>query len=103
MDLGQRYIEVDMGYEFDDWFIEELKSIPIHYSLKIVHQLETNLDNLPVQEGWTQKVAGVIRNKDPFYFTIEYIHQPGEYPVFLSMDSIEVDEFLKTIMYIIIL
>ena len=47
MDLGQRYIEVDMGYEFDDWFIEELKSIPIHYSLKIVHQLETNLDNLP--------------------------------------------------------
>ena len=26
MDLGQRYIEVDMGYEFDDWFIEELKS-----------------------------------------------------------------------------
>ena len=29
MDLGQRYIEVDMGYEFDDWFIEELKSIPI--------------------------------------------------------------------------
>ena len=79
MDLGQRYIEVDMGYEFDDWFIEELKSIPI---------------NLPVQEGWTQKVAGVIRSKEPFYFTIEYIHQPGEYPVFLSMDSIEVDEFL---------
>ena len=32
MDLGQRYIEVDMGYEFDDWFIEELKSIPIHYT-----------------------------------------------------------------------
>jgi len=43
MDLGQRYIEVDMGYEFDDWFVEELKSIPVHYSLKIVHQLETNL------------------------------------------------------------
>ena len=38
MDLGQRYIEVDMGYEFDDWFIEELKSIPINYSLKIVQQ-----------------------------------------------------------------
>ena len=94
MDLGQRYIEVDMGYDFDDWFIEELKSIPINYSLKIVQQLETNLNNLPVQEGWTQKVAGVIRSKEPFYFTIEYIHQPGEYPVFLSMDSIEVDEFL---------
>ena len=27
MDLGQRYIEVDMGYEFDDWFVEELKSM----------------------------------------------------------------------------
>ena len=47
--------------------------------------------------GYTQKIAGVLKYKVPFFFEIEYVNQPDEFPIFIDINSINVDKYLDYI------
>ena len=84
-------------YEYEDDVAEALRDMPEDYSIPIIVLLECNVHLLPKVEGYTQKVAGVLKYKVPFFFEIEYVNQPDEFPIFIDINSINVDKYLDYI------
>jgi pimeloyl-CoA synthetase len=76
-----------------DFTSEEIKSV--------VHQCRTVIDRLPVLNNWPQYVAGVVTNKTPKFFLVEYIkeNEDDEYTqtYFIEIKEIECDEYLDHI------
>tara|TARA_B100001057_G_scaffold478300_1_gene548552 strand:- start:1581 stop:1964 length:384 start_codon:yes stop_codon:yes gene_type:complete len=103
MALEQKYIEVRSRYDFDDWFVAELATCPHQAVNEIINQLEDITIGLPSLDGWTQQVCGVVKVnkknnlKEPFFFTLEYLKQHDEIPVYLDIQSISCDEYLDCV------
>jgi hypothetical protein len=104
MALEQKYIEVRSSYDFDDWFVTELATCPHQAVNEIVEQLEEITQGLPSLDGWTQQVCGVVRVTkknnltQPFFFTLEFLKQTEEVPVYLDIKPIDCDEYLDCVL-----
>ena len=97
MDIELRFIGGDESYKIDEWMVEELSEFTSPQRIDILHQIEEYCDDLPEKDGWTQYVAGVIREEPTLYFKLEYLKQNSEHPIFLSVTLIDADEFLDYI------
>ena len=98
MDAQQRYIEVDNSrFDVDSELVEKLKDIPFNYALQIITQLDFNARLLPEKNGWSQKVGGVIKNEEPMFFEVEYLKQYNDIPIYISLQEIDVDDYLDYI------
>jgi len=66
----------------------------------IVAQALAVLSELPIKNGWSQEVAGVItdNDEDPIFFVIEYLKQEDDIPILIDINPIEVDEYLDFIL-----
>ena len=53
--------------------------------------------HLPILNGWTQKVGGVLHNRGQMFYEVEFLKQQDEYPVFLGMNLIDADDYLDYI------
>lgn len=93
MDFKQKYIEV-LNYDIDDWFLSRLGSLELSRSRDILKQITNAEEFLPVQNGWSQMIAGVTKEKNPYFFEIEYLKQEDEYTIFLNLEEIDSDSFL---------
>ena len=99
MDLKQRYTQEipQKNYEFDQTFLEQLQDLPRPDGFIIAMLLDNNAKHLPILNGWTQKVGGVLHNKGQMFYEVEFLKQQDEYPVFLGMNPIEADDYLDYI------
>tara|TARA_Y100000592_G_scaffold49573_1_gene78489 strand:- start:841 stop:1191 length:351 start_codon:yes stop_codon:yes gene_type:complete len=94
MALKQKYIEDSPEYDMDAAFLDQLRDFPIEFSVPVAVLMDSNAEWLPEENGWTQTVGGVIRKPHSFFFEIEYFHQTGEVPVFLSVRETDADTYL---------
>lgn len=97
MDLLLKYLEGNTFYEIEDWFYNQLGLYSIEDSSYIIAQTLAVVDFLPKQNGWTQEVAGVIKNEEPIFFVIEYLKQEDDIPILVDLNEIEVEEYLDFI------
>ena len=98
MDLEQKSTEETNYFEVDDWFVLKLKEFPRKAGIDIATQVENSVEDLPVQNGWTQRIAGVINKElESIFFEIEYLNQPDEPVFFMDIETIGVDEYLDYI------
>ena len=101
MDLELRYIE-GKGYGFDEFFWMALEDYTIRESHNILNQLSSVVPHLPILDGWSQELAGVIHGKEPKFFAIEYYNEQSdeeyyEPTFFVDIKSIECEEYLEYI------
>lgn len=94
MDLKQKYTEVRPEYDMDAGFLDQLRDFPIRYSVPVAVLMDCNAELLPQLNGWTQKVGGVIMSPHNFFFELEYYHEEGDVPVFLSVEETDADTYL---------
>ncbi|QDP61306.1 MAG: hypothetical protein Unbinned1524contig1000_63 [Prokaryotic dsDNA virus sp.] len=100
MALKQKYIEEVKNNEckFDEWFIDELMEHPYEVGINVMMQLEKNLNNLHSRKVWSQQIAGVVKQKHPFFFEIEYIKEGKHHPIlFIDINEIDCDTYLDYI------
>ncbi len=99
MVLALKYTEDKLPYEIDDWFFQQLSDYSLSDASLIVAQALAVLKELPVKNGWSQEVAGVITDKgtEPIFFVIEYLKQEEDRPILIDINQIEVDEYLDFI------
>lgn len=101
MDLEQRYTRANSYFSFDDFFFSGMTDFTSEEIKSVVHQCRTVIDRLPVLNNWPQYVAGVVTNKTPKFFLVEYIkeNEDDEYTqtYFIEIKEIECDEYLDHI------
>ena len=98
--VEQRFTEgsKDLPYDVDDWFVEQIREMPLENAFDIASQVVNNIDNLPKKNGWAQIIAGVSHTtKEAFFFAVEYLNQDDEKCVLLGVEEIDVDTFLDYI------
>lgn len=100
MDLKLKFLEDELWYEVDDWFRQQLSDYSLTDASLIVAQALAVLSELPIKNGWSQEVAGVITDdvEDPIFFVIEYLKQEDDIPILIDINPIEVDEYLDFIL-----
>lgn len=99
MGVRPKYIEAELYYEVDDFFVEKLKEFPRQIGIDIASQVNVSYDILPIRSGWTQTVAGVCTETEPaLFFEVEYLHQADEPPLFLDVNEIDSDDYLDYIL-----
>ncbi len=100
MDLELKFLEDELRYEIDDWFFQQLSDYSLTDASLIVAQALAVLSELPIKNGWSQEVAGVItdNDEDPIFFVIEYLKQEDDIPILIDINPIEVDEYLDFIL-----
>jgi len=103
MDLLQRYTTDDFYYELEEKFLETLEELPVKYSSSIISQLDKAV--IDIIENPHQKIsknkygtlAGVVREDQPLYFSINYLNFKNKYPVFYQLNIIDSDDYLDYI------
>lgn len=100
MDLELKFLEDELRYEIDDWFFQQLSDYSLTDASLIVAQALAVLSELPIKNGWSQEVAGVITDddEDPIFFVIEYLKQEDDIPILIDINPIDVDEYLDFIL-----
>jgi len=98
MGLKRPYIEVHERYNgqiytFDSDFVLSLMEAPIYTSITIVRQIESLIDQDYLTDRFSfYELAGVVKGESPLYYRLGIRYE--EYPIFESIEQIEVDDYL---------
>jgi hypothetical protein len=99
MGVKQRFLEADLYYEVDDFFVSKLKDFPRNVGIDIASQVNVSYEDLPTRSGWTQTIGGVCNETNPaLFFEVEYLNQDEEPPLFLDINPIDSDDYLDYIL-----
>lgn len=96
MDLQQRFIEASR-FDIDDWFAEKILSLSQRSRFELISDIASVVEYLPISNGWSQEVYGVILRDNKFY-VLEYLKQETELPLIVDIDFVECDEYLDAIL-----
>jgi hypothetical protein len=96
MDLQQRFIEASR-FDIDDWFAEKILSLSQRSRFELISDIASVVEHLPISNGWSQEVYGVILRDNKFY-VLEYLKQETELPLIVDIDFVECDEYLDAIL-----
>ena len=97
MESEQRSTEEEHFYEADQSFIDGIRSFPARYRIPIVNTIDYNVPMLPEKDEIIQTFGGVIKDKDPFFFEVQFIYDIADMPIFLEISEIESDDYLDHI------
>lgn len=103
MDLLQRYTTDDFYYELEERFLEKLEELPVKYSSSIISQLDIAVMEMIEDLNYKEKInkygtiAGVVGNKKPLYFSVNYLNFKNRYPLFYQLNIIDSDDYLDYI------
>jgi|TARA_R100001369_G_scaffold19412_1_gene35412 hypothetical protein len=97
MDSEQKFTEVKSTYEIEDWFYSQLSNYNRDEQANIIGQFLEVMKSLPLGNEWTQETAGVVIQKEPLFFAIEYLKEENEPIVLVDLHELEVDEYLEFI------
>ena len=100
MDLEQRFIEEirDAYFEMEELFADGIKTFQLEDRRVILESIIPILSVLPIDNGWSQFVGGVIDGYSPVFYTIEYINEPDEPTVLVNVTKIYSDDYLDLIL-----
>jgi len=96
--MEQQKFTEGIDFETDEWFIESLKEFPEGYRIEILEDVLPTMKYLPTENGWTQKVAGVIKKPQPIFYLIEFLKQENELPYLVDVTQIDVDDYLDAVL-----
>ena len=85
-------------FELEEWFVDRLGEFPVGYRKSILEDVVSALDSFPIDNGWSQKIGGVIRNPNPLFYIVEYLKQEKESVLLLDVIEINSDEYLDLIL-----
>tara|TARA_R110000822_G_scaffold1869_3_gene8674 strand:+ start:1461 stop:1811 length:351 start_codon:yes stop_codon:yes gene_type:complete len=98
MDLKQKYLKDDWKeYEIDGSMFMALGDFERGQTEEILLQMDTYEELLPVLEGGTQMVGGIVEHETPFFFELTYMKQQGEMTIFLEISETDCDAYLDYI------
>ena len=97
MDSEQKFTEAKSTYEIEDWFYSQLSNYNRDEQTNIIGQFLEVMKSLPLGNEWTQETAGVVIQKEPLFFAIEYLKEENEPIVLVDLHELEVDEYLEFI------
>jgi hypothetical protein len=99
MDLKQKYLRDDWAeYEINGSLFMALADFTTEQTEEILLQMDTYEDLLPIKEGQTQMVGGIVEHEEPLFFELTYIKQPGEMTLFLEINETDCDTYLDYIL-----
>jgi hypothetical protein len=100
MDSEQKYSEDDIVYEINEDFFENIDKFEVNVAGEIIAQIVLCIGKLPVLNGWSQTVAGVVTDEvvDPVYFAIEFLNQEDKTPVLITLEKTNSDIYLDYIL-----
>jgi len=100
MDSEQKYSEDDIVYEINEDFFENIDKFEVNVAGEIIAQIVLCIDKLPILNGWSQTVAGVVTDEvvDPVYFAIEFLNQEDKTPVLITLEKTNSDIYLDYIL-----
>jgi hypothetical protein len=100
MDSEQKYTEDDVIYEINEDFFENIDKFEVNVAGDIIAQIVLCVGKLPVVNGWSQTVAGVVTEEvsEPVYFTIDFLNQEDETPVLITLEKANSDIYLDYIL-----
>ena len=94
MDLKQRYIK-DKGYDVEDEFMDELKSMDKKTAIAIAYFIENNVEDVKVNELSTYIYGCIVYvYKQPVTFALEIMKVKYRYLTFTDISLISMDEYL---------
>tara|TARA_R110000751_G_scaffold77235_2_gene155843 strand:+ start:1328 stop:1669 length:342 start_codon:yes stop_codon:yes gene_type:complete len=96
----QRFIEEirDAYFEMEELFADGIKTFQLEDRRVILESIIPILSVLPIDNGWSQFVGGVIDGYSPVFYTIEYINEPDEPTVLVNVTKIYSDDYLDLIL-----
>ncbi len=98
MDLEQKYLEDDwVDYEINGSMFMALAEFEKNQTEEILLQMDTFEGCLPVRNGQTQMVGGIVREGEPMFFELTYMKQEGEVTLFLEISETDCDTYLDYI------
>lgn len=93
-----RYIEGDEHkFELDLWFQEKIKTFSREDVYDILSSIIDNIEQFDSEALVEDYISGVIKRKDPLFYTIDYVIDEDSVPILLDIQEIDVDEYLDSI------
>ena len=94
MDLKQKYIK-DRGYDVEDEFMDELKSMDKETAIAIAYFIENNVEDVKPNELATYIFGGLVFVEgEPITFALEIMRVKYRYLTFTDISLISMDEYL---------
>lgn len=84
-------------FMLDEWFNRKMANLPQAVADEIMSQVVDNVSTLPIKDTYPQKVCGVVKGDNPFFFELEYLNEDGYIPVLLDIEQIGLEEYLDSI------
>ena len=81
-------------YEINGSMFMALAEYTVEQTEEILLQMDTYEDLLPIKDGQTQTVGGIVQHDEPLFFELTYIKQPGEMTLFLEINETDCDTYL---------
>tara|TARA_B100001093_G_C26850707_1_gene1024992 strand:+ start:2647 stop:3015 length:369 start_codon:yes stop_codon:yes gene_type:complete len=98
MELKQRYIK-DKGYDVEDEFMDELKSMDSETAIAIAYFIENNVQEVKPNELATYIFGGLVYVKNqPITFALEIMKVKYRHLTFTDINLITMDEYLDLIL-----
>lgn len=98
MAASLKYIEDNMVvFDMDQIFQRKMRRYSEEIIYNIVTQIVMNIEHLPKKDYFIQSVCSVIKKKEPFFYRIDYVNETGDFPVFIDIIEIHLEEYLDAI------
>ena len=99
MAVKRKYTEVDVDFDFEEFFVESLQELDLYTALKIGRYIKKNIKSLPVNNLRSYILGGVIVDTigDPITFALEVVSLKNEPTTLTDVSLISMDEYLDLI------
>ena len=98
MESSLKYIEDKMVvFDMDPIFRRRIRKYSEEIIHEIIFQIIVNIDDLPKKDYYIQDVCSVIKKKKPLFYRLEYINESDDFPTFINISEITIDDYLDAI------
>ena len=99
MAVKLKYTEVDVDFDFEEFFVESLQELDLYTALKIGRYIKKNIKSLPDNNLRSYILGGVIVDTigDPITFALEVVSLKNEPTTLTDVSLISMDEYLDLI------
>lgn len=96
MDLKQKFIG-ENEFEIEEWFAHSILKLSSDIRQGIIDDIIYVMPHLPTENGWEQKIYGVVKDENIFY-KLYYLKEEYQPPLLIDLKYVESDEFLDAML-----
>tara|TARA_R110002020_G_C16293905_1_gene772644 strand:- start:1371 stop:1697 length:327 start_codon:yes stop_codon:yes gene_type:complete len=94
MALELKYTGVDVTFEIEEEFLEDLEHIGSTYVDDILSQMNDICLSIDNRRNQIQTFAGVSHAGSPLFFELTVLKEEGRHPYFIEVTEITADDYL---------